>query len=345
MDDENGWPILDFDAFPNGMISGLTLSEINECMSIHNITPSLQEIDETFNSLEGCSTSFMSPVSDEQLSAAKRDNIPGGTLQRNNWSIALYIKWYRQRKNLPEEKFPLPSKEELLTVSTECIDYWLAKFIFELRKDDGTRYPRNSLISVIAGLNAFFKTHDRNVNLFADECFKHFRDILDVACKSSSRLIPNAPKRQAEVITHDEEEKMWMLDVLGSDTPEKLIHTLFFLNGLHFALRSGQEHRSLKVSQLKIIPPTPDCQYYSLEYVECVSKTNNGGLKSAKIEPKQVKHIDTNSIDTPCRSHVLLLKKYLERRPNDIDDFYLTPRKSLKNDNSWYKVSRISNTI
>ena len=70
MDDENGWPILDFDAFPNGMISGLTLSEINECMSIHNITPSLQELDETFNSREGCSTSFMSPVSDEQLSAA-----------------------------------------------------------------------------------------------------------------------------------------------------------------------------------------------------------------------------------------------------------------------------------
>jgi len=48
MDDENGWPILDFDAFPNGMISGLTLSEINECMSIHNITPSLQELDEAF---------------------------------------------------------------------------------------------------------------------------------------------------------------------------------------------------------------------------------------------------------------------------------------------------------
>lgn len=80
----------------------------------------------------------MSPVSGEQLQAAKSDNIPGGVLQRNNWFIAFYVKWSGQRKVSSKENFSSPSKE-LLTVFTECINYWLAKFIFELRKNDGTR--------------------------------------------------------------------------------------------------------------------------------------------------------------------------------------------------------------
>ena len=45
--EDNGWLILDFDPFLNGIISGLTLSEIhvNECMLIANISLSLQALD------------------------------------------------------------------------------------------------------------------------------------------------------------------------------------------------------------------------------------------------------------------------------------------------------------
>lgn len=93
---------------------------------------------------------IMSPASDEKLEAAERDrdSISGRALQRNNGSFALYIKWSIERKVSSKENFPLPSKEDLLTVSIECVDYWMAKFIFEVRKDDETRYPRNNLISI-----------------------------------------------------------------------------------------------------------------------------------------------------------------------------------------------------
>ena len=69
--EDNELPILNFDAFLNGIIPGLTLSEINECMSITNITSSLQELDGTSNTLEECSITAMSPVSDEQLKLQK----------------------------------------------------------------------------------------------------------------------------------------------------------------------------------------------------------------------------------------------------------------------------------
>ena len=45
-------------------------------------------------------------------------------------------------------------------------------------------------------------------------------------------------EKQAKVIIEDIEERLWHENVLGSDTPEKLLDTLVYLLGLSFALRS-----------------------------------------------------------------------------------------------------------
>ena len=52
-------------------------------------------------------------------------------------------------------------------------------------------------------------------------------------------------RRQAEPISYEEEELMWEKKILGDDTPESLLNTIIYMNGLYFALRSGQEHRNL----------------------------------------------------------------------------------------------------
>ena len=57
-----------------------------------------------------------------------------------------------------------------------------------------------------------------------------------------------APCVKSEPISVSEEEKMWELGILGDDTPEKLIDTILYLNGVHFALRAANEHKSLKVN-------------------------------------------------------------------------------------------------
>ncbi len=50
-------------------------------------------------------------------------------------------------------------------------------------------------------------------------------------------------KRQAEILSQDEEEALWEKGLLGDATPQTLLDTMVFCNGLYFALRSGQEHR------------------------------------------------------------------------------------------------------
>lgn len=53
-------------------------------------------------------------------------------------------------------------------------------------------------------------------------------------------------KWQAEVISEVEEYLMWSKGLLGDDTPQRLLDTVLFYNGLYFALRSGQEHQQLQ---------------------------------------------------------------------------------------------------
>ena len=152
------WPLTNFNDFPEGMISGMTLREINEY--IDNLNKKIVDVDDTS---ECISQHFASPTSDDQLQTMRNNEISEGTKQRNNWSLSLYSAWYSQRTILPEERFQLPLKEGLRSASDECIDYW-TKFIFELRKSDGSWYPRDSLLSIVGffmqmgDLSTFLKT-------------------------------------------------------------------------------------------------------------------------------------------------------------------------------------------
>ena len=59
-------------------------------------------------------------------------------------------------------------------------------------------------------------------------------------------------KRQAEPISIQEENVLWKKGCLGEQDPHTLLDTVLFLCGIHFALRSGEEHRSLHLSQFEI---------------------------------------------------------------------------------------------
>lgn len=336
-ENEVEWPILDLSKFPNQMISGLTLDEINAHIDqVENNDSFLADL--MSDQSDSQSKQFTSPIADSTLKDNQINSTPRGTVTRNKWAISLYEKWQKQRivTKGDDENFNLPSKEELKNAEKCVINYWFAKFIYEVRRQDGNRYPRNTLVSMVAGLNAHFLCNGRSLSLFKDEEFNHFREILDLACKESTKDGIGIYQKQAETISESEEELLWSSGALGDDSPTSLINTLLYLNGLHFALRSGNEHRALTVDQISILPPTADCKYYIIEYREKVSKTNQGGLKHRKLNPKYVKHVDLNSVNNPTRSHANLLQKYLRLRPpNCGNEFYLTPLKVSSS--CWFK--------
>ena len=75
------------------------------------------------------------------------------------------------------------------------------------------------------------------------------------------------------MISPEDEEMLWS-SVLGTDTPQKLVDTVLYLFGLHFALRAGKEHRNLRVgpnSQIEVKHDHTGMQF--LRYTEDCSKS------------------------------------------------------------------------
>ena len=51
--------------------------------------------------------------------------------------------------------------------------------------------------------------------------------------------------RKAEVSTFMDEDLFWSLGLLGTHSPDVLVHTVLFLLGMSCALHAGKEHRNL----------------------------------------------------------------------------------------------------
>ena len=52
--------------------------------------------------------------------------------------------------------------------------------------------------------------------------------------------------KQAEPLSEEDEEKLRQAKVLGDHSPQALLNTMIYMNGVYFALRSGAEHRQLR---------------------------------------------------------------------------------------------------
>ena len=132
-------------------------------------------------------------------------------------------------------------------------------------------------------------------------------------------------KHQAEEITC-EEEKLWECGLLGDSTPQTLLDIIVFCNGLYFALRSGREHRQLRLRPCQIEVIEHENGHPYLKYAEEVSKNRPGGLKGRNVIPKIVYH--HANMSNPERCFVHLFKKYVGMCPDapaELHAFYLMP--------------------
>ena len=95
-------------------------------------------------------------------------------------------------------------------------------------------FPPASLHHITAGLMRHLRWNGRpQVNLFRDCDFHDFRASLNAEMKKLQQEGVEAKKRQAEVLTEANEELMWSKGLLlGDATPQSLLDTVIFYNGL-----------------------------------------------------------------------------------------------------------------
>ena len=231
---------------------------------------------------------------EENVVACRKDAIPKNTRKHTSWGVNVYEDWAKSRNEAFKDfqpdnrKFPIAPEDPSL-LSVDEINYWLSKFCVDVRQKNGEEYRHEVLYSLFCALNRVIRESHRNLVLFKSPEVKPFQDVLDGRLKAL-QSIQNPFRNKADAVSVNEEEKLWITGALGTHSPGVLLDTLVFLAGKIFALRGGQEHRSLTRESFEF--DTMEDGKSIVTYREKSSKVNQGGLKRRKISPKEVKHIE-----------------------------------------------------
>lgn len=287
-------------------------------------------------------TRYAQAKTDDQVLLARKSSVPEKTQQDTKWCVRLWDEWAEHRNSqMPDKQIATP----ITAIPLGDLSYWLERFVLEIRKRDGSEYVPATLHHIVCGIMRHLRETDPTIDVFNDPTFTHFRKTLDGEMKRIRSTGTGTKKKQAELITEEEEEQLWSTGTLGDHSPIALLNTIFYMCGIYFALRSGQEHRQLRYQPCQIeVIENPGKRAYLL-YTEDVSKNNQGGLKGRKIIPKSVRHYANE--DNPTRCFVRLFKLYNSLCPKNrpADALYLKPLINKK-DGCWFAAQALGhNTL
>ncbi|CAC5383262.1 unnamed protein product [Mytilus coruscus] len=107
-------------------------------------------------------------------------------------------------------------------------------------------------LNVMAEQNAKF--HSRFVTNDENEraTFIEQRENLNTIRKMNSALGLGNHPNAAEALESEDEEELYSSGGFGTDDPDSLLSTIWYMNTIHFGLRGTHEHRQLKWGDLKL---------------------------------------------------------------------------------------------
>ena len=284
-------------------------------------------------------------VSNDKIAKMMEITYQDRTEAKIKWAVNNYNSWRTMRLETQEYEEPifLADLNDTQNLNKQNFEYALCRFICEVKKvrEEGD-YPGRTLYQMVCSLQNYLRKNEIGWKLVhGDNEFTQFQRVLDNVMKERASLQLGLVRKQAEVISMDFEHKLWVNNVLGEDTPDKLRDTVLYLIGVNCALRAGDEHYNLRrpggctTSQFSF-----ECNSEGVRCVvyreDTITKTNQGGLKDMKKDRKVVWVKPSVNIN---RCPVRLIEKYINLLPahGTKPNFYLQSLKKTR-PYCWYST-------
>ena len=281
--------------------------------------------------------------SSPEIDKYKQKVVPKSTLRTTKWAVDIFDQWIGARLSSGSK---VPPDNLLRSQDGKIVCEWLCRFFTEVRKADGDLYCPRSLSSILAGLQRHMQsTSPYSLKIQDTEGdFKPLHVLLENLYKELHEQGIGAVKAQARLVTLEEEDTLWNTGAIGSQSPLSLINAVFYLNGINFTLRGGDEHRSLRISQL-MFGYEENMEY--VEYTEFGSKNRPGGRKQLNLTNKSVRYYAQSTLGNRC--HVMLLRLYLSKLPPaavEHDNFYCRSLQNSETNKPWFSAAPLGhNTL
>ena len=116
---------------------------------------------------------FKPPTDKEEIDVITKGYIPENTRKSTSWALKVFNEWTYSReseeRNCPDNLLERGNNEEL--------NYWLPRFINEVRRTDGNPYPPRSIHQLLAGLQRYMLKQNYCLPKFLDRQNQQFRPI------------------------------------------------------------------------------------------------------------------------------------------------------------------------
>ncbi|XP_065184450.1 uncharacterized protein LOC135815134 isoform X1 [Sycon ciliatum] len=217
------------------------------------------------------------------------------TVRNTRWGVNGFETWRAAAEN-QDRKIP-----SLYQATKAELDYHLPKFINEARRRDGAPYPANTLYQVMCSIQRELRSSRADCALV---CFVDFKQpcrdfprtvaALEAKMKSLTQEGYGDSTRPADVLTIEDERRLWEKGIFSAESAGSLLHTVFYYVGKLFGLGlHEQEH--LMLSQVMF---GCDCRGRFVSLDGGKNKVRQGALEQHSAAFESVQHYDgTEGVD------------------------------------------------
>ncbi|VDI21324.1 Hypothetical predicted protein [Mytilus galloprovincialis] len=181
-------------------------------------------------------------LTESEVSKEMEVSVPNNTKRKATWAYNLYCSWKtaaQHREFSPSIKRAL--ERDILNLVDEELNLLLPLFFTTVQRQDDEEYQSDSIFYIACGLVKYFEINGKNFPLLSGEQFKSVRNVISNTMRKKVVAGIGLFKKKADPISPPIEEQLWENFHFGTDTPQKLLRTMFWLIGVNFGLRGGQE--------------------------------------------------------------------------------------------------------